>query len=239
MVKILYYGDEIGMIDHDKISWDDTQDVQACSMDPNEYNEYSRDPQRTPFQWDDSQFAGFSRVKPWMEVNPNYGNLNLKQENEAETSIFYDFKNISRIDRDFPYLQTRINSQVILLMRIYEDSKLVLINLGNDESLSTVNLNKFFESSEIDFRASPVRLSVYFSSTKSKRLVKLYFLCFISILIFCLFQRNIRSIPRFHPSALRSSRFHVARKHFESFICNSIDGTRPRFRELFHLEFQI
>lgn len=42
-------GEEIGMTDV-WISWEDTQDPQACRTNPDIYEPYSRDPARTPFQ---------------------------------------------------------------------------------------------------------------------------------------------------------------------------------------------
>ena len=51
----------------------------------------SRDSSRTPMQWDDSEYAGFSTVKPWFEVNPNYRDINVaRQENEDDSILnFY------------------------------------------------------------------------------------------------------------------------------------------------------
>lgn len=40
------------------ISWEDSVDPQACNTDPDTYLKVSRDPCRTPFQWDDSENAG-------------------------------------------------------------------------------------------------------------------------------------------------------------------------------------
>jgi oligo-1,6-glucosidase len=41
----------------------------------------SRDNSRTPMQWDNSANGGFtSGPKPWLAVNPNYMEINAKQE---------------------------------------------------------------------------------------------------------------------------------------------------------------
>lgn len=57
-VAVTYYGEEIGMIDKSDISFNDTQDPVGCSAGPDKYKQHSRDPERTPMQWDNSTNAG-------------------------------------------------------------------------------------------------------------------------------------------------------------------------------------
>lgn len=52
-------GEEIGMTDV-YISWEETVDPQACRTNPEVFHQFSRDPARTPFQWNDDKNAGFS-----------------------------------------------------------------------------------------------------------------------------------------------------------------------------------
>lgn len=52
-------GEEIGMVDQ-PLSWEDTIDPQGCLSGEDLYNITSRDPQRTPFQWDNSTNAGIT-----------------------------------------------------------------------------------------------------------------------------------------------------------------------------------
>lgn len=71
-------GEEIGMTDVE-ISWKDTVDPQACRAGEENYQRVSRDPERTPFQWEDSKNAGFSTAaKTWLPVGPNYMENNAK-----------------------------------------------------------------------------------------------------------------------------------------------------------------
>ena len=58
-IAVTYNGDEIAMEDKLDISWEDTQDPQACNTDPDSYKSHTRDPNRTPFQWDDTMNAGY------------------------------------------------------------------------------------------------------------------------------------------------------------------------------------
>ena len=61
-VSVTYYGEEIGMTDA-YISWKDTVDPEGCRAGKANYLSSSRDPERTPFQWNDSVAAGkFSTI---------------------------------------------------------------------------------------------------------------------------------------------------------------------------------
>jgi len=61
-MAVTYNGDEIGMVDKRDISWEDTQDPQACNAGKEHYAAASRDPERTPFQWNAEKNAGTKRI---------------------------------------------------------------------------------------------------------------------------------------------------------------------------------
>lgn len=54
---VTYQGEELGM-ESMKMRWDQTLDIQAKQVGPALYEKYSRDPDRTPFQWNSSYHAG-------------------------------------------------------------------------------------------------------------------------------------------------------------------------------------
>ena len=56
---IIYNGDELGMLDT-KVRWDQTNDVSAKKLGEALFDTVSRDPERTPFQWNSSAEAGMS-----------------------------------------------------------------------------------------------------------------------------------------------------------------------------------
>ena len=83
----IYYGEEIGMTDV-PIPFEEVQDPQGLNMpDKN----LSRDPGRTPMQWDSTEYAGFASSKPWLRLASNYTVVNVaRQKNDPYSMInFY------------------------------------------------------------------------------------------------------------------------------------------------------
>lgn len=78
-----YYGDEIGMEDV-PVPLEQMQDPQG-----KENPRHSRDPQRTPMQWDESAHAGFCRpeAKPWLPLAGDYRRYNVASEQQDPRSF--------------------------------------------------------------------------------------------------------------------------------------------------------
>ena len=53
-----------------------------------------RDNSRTPFQWNSNLYAGFSKTQPWLDVNPNYKDINFENEIKDPQSIYNYTKKI-------------------------------------------------------------------------------------------------------------------------------------------------
>ncbi|KAI4499903.1 hypothetical protein M0802_005159 [Mischocyttarus mexicanus] len=98
-IAITYYGEEIGMVDKRDISWEDTQDPQACNAGKDKYKYLSRDPIRTPFQWDKSKNAGFSDGNhTWLPVHENYKRVNLfSQKNSTQATLYKMYRSLIQL----------------------------------------------------------------------------------------------------------------------------------------------
>lgn len=92
-IGIIYNGDEIGM-ENGPVSWNQTVDTQGLSAGPDRYMNFSRDPERTPFQWDNTTSAGFSTSnKTWLPVNPNY----ITEQKKSSASHYAIFKKLIQL----------------------------------------------------------------------------------------------------------------------------------------------
>ena len=103
----IYQGDEIGMtnVSHESISdYDDveTQNAWRAAEDKGkDMNKFmkavhwqSRDNARTPMQWDDTEYAGFSSAKPWIPLNENYTSINVAAADVNQNSILNYYRRV-------------------------------------------------------------------------------------------------------------------------------------------------
>lgn len=148
------------MTDNNEISWEDTKDIvrfrginfivcnntfglqKALNSNSSVYKEYSRDPMRTPMQWDDTQFAGFceSCNRPWLPINSNYQTINVKNQQEDPKSTLQLYKNLIKLRKEKIVLQkggiktaSLGNDSVFAFKRTMSDfpTIAVLINLSD------------------------------------------------------------------------------------------------------------
>ncbi|KAB7505357.1 Maltase A1 [Armadillidium nasatum] len=142
-----YYGEEIGMVDT-YISYEDTQDPAGCNNGPEHYTETSRDPVRTPMQWDETQNAGFSTSEnTWIPVNENYPGLNVQVENSVEQSHLLVYKELAklRLKKTFQFGELEFQTatdEVVAFVRSYEDSQTYLIVINTSPEEVTIDVSK-------------------------------------------------------------------------------------------------
>jgi alpha-glucosidase len=128
----LYYGDEIGMRDV-SIPREEIKDPQGLNMpDKN----LSRDPSRTPMQWDASAHAGFSTATPWLRVDRNYQTTNIEKEKIEEQSMLSLYRKLIALRRKEPslingtYMPVYSDHQMISYLRKSEEGDAFLIILN-------------------------------------------------------------------------------------------------------------
>ncbi|MGV8026338.1 MAG: alpha-amylase family glycosyl hydrolase [Anaerolineaceae bacterium] len=97
----LYYGEELGM-ENGVISAAQMQDPQGFRLGA----EYSRDYGRTPMQWTDDFYAGFSSVEPWLPLSKNFQNKNVQVEANDPTSMLALYRNLIHLRKQSPILQS-------------------------------------------------------------------------------------------------------------------------------------
>lgn len=163
-VAVTYYGDEIGMVDYRDISWEDTTDPQACNLDPNTFKNNSRDPARTPFQWDSTAYSGFTGEtgdKPWLPVHPDYQKNNLEMQMKAEKSHYKVFQQLSLLRRDDVFKKGNfsskaISSNIFAYSRNYDGKTFVVfINFGERKEGFTIDeLGDFGDNYEVVLASS-------------------------------------------------------------------------------------
>ena len=147
-IAITYYGEEIVMSDQ-WISWDKTIDPLACQQDKDNYNKLSRDPARTPFQWDDSFQAGFSTAsQTWLPVADNYKTVNVKKQRLDPSSHLNTFKLLTRMRRIKKVLQdgslvTLADRNLLIIKREIPGTQLfTVLNFGTENQ--SIRLSDYF-----------------------------------------------------------------------------------------------
>ena len=140
-IAVTYNGEEIAMEDKLDITWEETKDPQACNAGKEHYKEQSRDPNRTPFQWDDTTNAGFSTAKKtWIPVHSNYKTLNLAKQKKDAVSHYKLYQKLTEL-RNNEALQTGS-----LEVQITNEDVLAVIRYGINETVTL--LINFQDSTE-------------------------------------------------------------------------------------------
>jgi len=144
----IYQGEEFGMINPGYTSIDQYQDVESINyyhilkeqgVDEEQILEIlrrkSRDNSRSPMQWDQTDHAGFTKGKPWIEVGAAYKTLNVKNALADKHSVFYHYQKLIKLRKEYPIIsEGRIemlledHPQVLAYSRQYENKTLIVLN---------------------------------------------------------------------------------------------------------------
>lgn len=167
----VYQGEELGMTNVPFEKLEDFRDIESLNLYRQEVGggrishealmDYlrhkSRDNSRTPVQWDDSENAGFTDGTPWIMVNPNYTEINAKEQMAHPDSVFHYYKKLIRLRREYDIIPY---GEYELLLADDEDlwvytrtlggkTLLVLCNFSQAEHTVSVPENLDTEKAEI------------------------------------------------------------------------------------------
>ena len=102
----LYQGEEIGMTNFPFTSEQELRDVESLNLLAQARKEgreawawngilhKGRDNARTPMQWEDAPQAGFTTGQPWIAVNPNYHDINVRKAQADPDSILCFYREL-------------------------------------------------------------------------------------------------------------------------------------------------
>ena len=156
-----FQGDELGMTNIRFNSIEDYNDVEARNQyaklvedggDTKAFIEdkkqTSRENSRTPFQWDHSVNAGFTKGKPWLKINANYTEINAEMQEKDPNSILNYFKKLVQLRKDHPVLTygafelvDKENPTVFAYTRTLNNKKwMVILNFSEKEATLTTSL---------------------------------------------------------------------------------------------------
>lgn len=146
----VYQGEEIGMTNTDFTDISQFRDVESLNnyqilqdkgMSPDDalriIQVHSRDNGRTPMQWDDSKYAGFtaedSTAEPWIAVNSNHTKVNAADQLKDEDSIFHYYQKLIAMRKDLDVIAygdieplDQKNPSVFAYRRIYEGHEMIV-----------------------------------------------------------------------------------------------------------------
>ena len=167
----IYQGQEIGMTNYPFESIESFNDVavkteyQIVKKEGGDVNQLldkykmeNRDNARTPMQWNNSINAGFTTGKPWFHVNPNYTEINVKQQLNDKFSILSYYKALIQLKKsDLIYIYGKFNmvdaenEQVFAYTRTFKNNTVLIVaNLTNE--VSELNLPFELDISSVDIK---------------------------------------------------------------------------------------
>jgi alpha-glucosidase len=163
----MYYGDELGLAR--------TAVPSEFTQDQWEKNEpglgVSRDPWRTPFQWDTSINAGFTTGQPWLPLDRSHRTKNvecLRQQRGSLLILYYRLIEIRKMCHALTLGDASVISaenNVLVYERTHGDEKIVIaLNFGDHECILKTS----------NFGASTLMLSTYMDREGAMSELKLH-----------------------------------------------------------------
>lgn len=152
-IPFIYQGQEIGMQNAKWNSIDEFDDINTIDQ----YNiareagltekealdvcsAMSRDNARTPFQWSDEDNAGFTTGKPWLKVNSDYKDINVKSQIGDEDSVLNYYRRLIALRKSSEYKDVFAYGR---FEPVYEDTDNVMAYYRTDNNKRVLVLANF------------------------------------------------------------------------------------------------
>jgi len=154
-IPFIYYGEEIGMHNIIAQNIDEMVDIQGrthydLALEKGttqkeallEGNEHNRDKSRSPMQWNSAIFAGFSKERSWIKINPDSKKTNVEVLESQKKSILNDYKKLIALRNNEKVLQygtyetLELSKDQISFTRSFEGEKItIIINFGTKKEI--------------------------------------------------------------------------------------------------------
>lgn len=96
------------------IPWKQTVDPPALNAGEEKYHMFSRDFHRTPFHWEDSPNAGFSKGnKTWLPINSNYYYTNVQVQRKHQLSHLNVYKKLVQLRKNSAFVNGTYEGTVL------------------------------------------------------------------------------------------------------------------------------
>lgn len=169
----IYQGEEIGMTNAYFDNIEQYQDVESLNafkilkqngMSEDEIYQIlqskSRDNARTPMQWNNHRYAGFSNVEPWIAVNENYHDINVENNLKDLDSVFYYYQKLIKLRKQYSVILQGAYEPLLLdhptifaYKRIDQNDEIIVYNHFYDDNQSTITV----DASQYDILLSNVQ----------------------------------------------------------------------------------
>ena len=187
-IPFIYQGQEIGMENMDFTSMEQIDDISTIDEYQVALNAgctekealqaasaFSRDNARTPVQWNTEKNAGFTTGTPWLEVNPDYKEINVESQLTDSDSLLSFYKKMTALRKTQEYKDTFVygsfkpykedQENLIAYTRTEEKNILVMGNLQSQPrnvelpgEVKTVLLNN---QEEVQIKNGTISLNPY------------------------------------------------------------------------------
>ena len=144
----------------------DEEALEACGR-------MSRDNARTPVQWSSQENAGFTTGTPWLKVNANYKEINVKrQENDADSVLNY-YRRLVAVRKSPEYKEVFTYGKFVPM---YQDTETIMAYYRENENqrvLVAANFGKEAAELKLEYPVKRVVLSNQKEVETAEQMLKL------------------------------------------------------------------